>query len=438
MFVRELDGDIVRICAAAIVERGGERMKAAFGFIAVVALAVSAAAEDWPTYGHDNRRSHVSSESLTAPLVESWVYQSPQPPQPAWTAPAKWDAFAANDGLQSMRNFDPAFFVTAADEKVYFGSSVDNAAHCLDAKSGEEIWVAFADGPVRLPPTVQGDRAWFGADDGFVYCVDATNGEQVWRLRCAPEARLIPSNGKLISPWPVRTGVLVEDGAAYFASSLFPWESSYLVSVNSGTGRERYTEELENVTLQGALLASSGRLYAPQGRTLPLVFAMQTGSRAGDVPGTGGVWCILTEREELISGPQNQKEKEPVVKLTNPANRESILSISGSTRMIAAGDRIYFQQRGQLKATDRAKPNENLWAQRAPAPASLILAGGHLYLGGLDSVVMIDVETGEQVWSAEVKGRAYGLAAANGRLFVSTDHGCIYAFESNPGESGKN
>ncbi|MEM7014676.1 MAG: PQQ-binding-like beta-propeller repeat protein [Verrucomicrobiota bacterium] len=404
-------------------------MKIAAGLIAF-SFVISAAAEDWPTYGHDNRRSHVTSEVLTAPLVETWIYQSPQPPQPAWTAPAKWDAFAANDGLQSMRNFDPAFFVTASGDKVYFGSSVDNAAHCLHADSGEEIWVAFADGPVRLPPTIQGDRAWFGSDDGFVYCVNSENGEEVWRQRCAPESRLIPSNGKLISPWPVRTGVLVEGNAAYFASSLFPWEKSYLVSVGAGTGSQRYTEELENVTLQGALLASSGRLYAPQGRSLPLVFAMETGSRAGDVPGTGGVWCILTEREELISGPQNQKDKEPVVKLTNPASRESILSISGATRMIAAGNRIYFHQRGQLKAVDRERPNENLWAQKAPAPASLILAGEHLYLGGLDSVAMIDAESGNQLWNAEIKGRAYGLAVANGRLFVSTDHGFIYAFEA--------
>ena len=46
-------------------------------------LAVSAgqvSADDWPTYGHDNRRSHVTGESLVLPLTEAWVRRSPKPP----------------------------------------------------------------------------------------------------------------------------------------------------------------------------------------------------------------------------------------------------------------------------------------------------------------------------------------------------------------------
>ena len=140
-----------------------------------------AGAEDWPTYAHDNRRSHTTSETLTLPLKEGWIYKSPNLPQTAWTGPAKWDAYAGNDGLQSMRNFDPAFFVTAANGSIYFGYSVDHAVHCLDASSGEEKWVAFAGGAVRLPPTLVGGRAYFGADDGYAYCVDSSSGEEVWK-----------------------------------------------------------------------------------------------------------------------------------------------------------------------------------------------------------------------------------------------------------------
>ena len=31
----------------------------------------------------------------------------------AWTGPAKWDSYANLRRLESMRNFDPAFFVVA-------------------------------------------------------------------------------------------------------------------------------------------------------------------------------------------------------------------------------------------------------------------------------------------------------------------------------------
>lgn len=386
------------------------------------------AAADWPTYGHDNRRSHVTTESLEFPLEEIWIRRSPIPPQTAWTGPAKWDAFASNDGLQSMRNFDPVFFVTAAADRVYFGSSVDDAAHCLDAETGEEIWVAFADSAVRLPPTIADGKAWFGADDGLVYCVSADDGTEIWRYRAVENPKMIPSNGKLISPWPIRTGVMIESGVAWFGSSLFPWESSFLCAVDAKTGEPRFVEEQSKVTLQGALLASAERIYAPQGRAQPLVFAKKSGVRVGEVTGSGGVWCILTEHEELISMPKNQKEKEETVKLTVPGQKESILSIPAASRMIASGERIFVHQRGALKALDRNSPKQPLWTSSCPAPAALILAGEHIFLGGDGIVSAFEAETGKPVWSAEIPGRVYGLAVANGRLFASTDHGHIVAF----------
>lgn len=70
-------------------------------------LTTTASAQSWPTYRHDNRRSGVTQRSLPSSLVQQWVRRSSQPPQAAWTGPAKWDAWAANSGLQSMRNFDP-------------------------------------------------------------------------------------------------------------------------------------------------------------------------------------------------------------------------------------------------------------------------------------------------------------------------------------------
>ena len=463
--------------------------------IAILAVsAVSAAANDWSTYGHDNRRSHVTSESLGLPLVASWVYRSPSPPQTAWTGPAKWDAYASNEGLQSMRNFDPAFFVSVAGERVFFGSSVDNAAHCLDAKTGEEQWLAFADGAVRLPPTWHDGKAYFGADDGCAYCVEAETGKLVWRFRAVDEAKMIPSNGKLISPWPVRTGVLIdqagEQSTAFFGASLFPWQPSHLCAVDAVSGEKVFMETQSGITLQGAMLASSSRLFAPQGRSVPLVYAKATGSPLGQVGGSGGVFCILTEEELLISMPNSQKSKEEVVQVTNTQSpgTQSMLSIAGADRMLVHGKWAYFHQRGQLKAIDRfaameahaavtaqvaklkktqgevaalkksAQPEtvatrigelersipameetvKQLEAKRGEAevwrtpgkaiPSALILAGDYLFLGGDGVVSAVAAATGEEQWTAAVEGRVYGLAVANGHLFVSTDRGGIYAF----------
>ena len=443
--------------------------------------SLCADAGDWPTYARDNRRSHTTPETLTLPLKEAWVYRSPNLPQTAWTGPAKWDAYAGNDGLQSMRNFDPAFFVTAAGGHVYFGSSADDAAHCLDAASGTEKWVAFADAAVRLPPTIAGGRAYFGSDDGYAYCVDAITGKLIWRYSPAPDAKRIPSNNKLISPWPIRTGILVEDGRAFFAASLFPWKKSYLCALDADSGEKSFVAEEDDLTLQGALLTSPEKLYAPQGRAAPIVFARDSGSRIGSVPGTGGVFCILTEDEQLIAMPPNQKARSSVIRVAStPGTSNPVLSITGTERLLVVGTRAYFHQGKELVALDRLRAAEaqtalsmtprnlkalkkqitpqatpeqiaslktqireleeavprwkaqaeaaELWRQKHPIPSAMIAAGPHLITGGENLVSIIDAKSGKPLWTAPANGRVYGLAVAGGRLFASTDRGHIHAF----------
>lgn len=470
--------------------------------------AIVTHAEDWPAFQHDNRRSGVTTEQLPMPLREAWHYASPVPPQTAWTAPAKWDAFSANKGLQSMRNFDPAFYVTAAGDRVYFGSSVTNATHCLDAATGEQRWAFVTGSAVRLPPTIDrdSDRVWFGSDDGYIYCVGATAGELLWKHTPVTNPRWIPSNGKLISPWPVRTGVLVQEGVAYYGASLVPWDTSYLVAVGVRDGSPRFVREQQGLTLQGALLASAAHLYAPQGRSAPIQFAISDGSELGALGGSGGVYCILTDDDKFIAGPESQKEAGDVVRVSDATGRQSILSISGSNRILVSGKWAYLHEGRAIKALDLGRhfalqEEKNALSERmnahsksaealrkqlkqgqgqeqgqgqgpAPAPAlalerelagieaalesgrerlakltaeqaqcyqwtvanpsipfGFMLAGDTLFIGGDDLVTACDARTGKSLWEAPVSGRAYGLAAANGRLFVSTDRGFIHCFQ---------
>ena len=53
-----------------------------------------AAAEDWSTYRHDNRRSGVTKESPVFPLKLKWKKLSNIAPMMAWSGPAKWDAYS--------------------------------------------------------------------------------------------------------------------------------------------------------------------------------------------------------------------------------------------------------------------------------------------------------------------------------------------------------
>ena len=69
-----------------------------------------------------------------------------------------------------------------------------------------------------------------------------------------------------------------------------------------------------------------------------------------------------------------------------------------------------------------------LWGVDTSAPYDLILAGDILFHGGLNEVTAFDSINGNEVWSADIKGKAYGLAFSHGTLLVSTTLGHIYAF----------
>ena len=450
--------------------------------ILLLVTTLNLQAEDWPTYRHDNRRSGVSSEQLTTELKKAWTYKSPAPPQTAWSGPAKWDAFSGNKDLQSMRNFDPAFFVTTAGQDVYFGSSVDNAVHCIDARTGKERWVFFTDSAVRFPPTAANGKLYFGSDDGFAYCIDAKTADEIWRHRPLVDKRHTPSNGKLISLWPCRTGVLVQGKRAYFAASMLPWEASYLCAVDALTGKPEgsgcFEAKQTKVTLQGALLASSDSLYVPQGRAAPLVFDKATGKSRGSIPNAGGTYCLLTEDDQLISGPKNQKGKDQLLQVADGTKRNHLLTFQGTNRMLVNKGFAYLHQGESLTVLDRVpyaarqaekrqllgkqasiakqlksrKNDQTLKAEHAELgkqvqritaelpkffkwkipckhPIGFAMGGNSLYVGGNGIVQAYDATNGEALWSAKIEGRGYGLAISNGRLLVSTDKGYIHCFE---------
>ena len=58
----------------------------------------------------------------------------------------------------------------------------------------------------------------------------------------------------------------------------------------------------------------------------------------------------------------------------------------------------------------------------------MILAGDVLFAGGTNKVIAYSTTNGNELWRRAVDGRARGLAAADGRLFVSTDTGSILMF----------
>jgi outer membrane protein assembly factor BamB len=463
---------------------GRQNMKKTIVLI-IACLTVQTLAQDWPTYRHDNQRSGTTDASLTLPLNRAWQYVSPAPPQRAWAGPAKWDAFAGLADQRSMRDFDPAFYVTSAHDKVFFGSSVDDSVHCLDLATGDHVWQFRTDGPVRIPPSLYNGRSYFGSDDGGVYCVDARTGNLVWTYRGVENKKLIAFNGKLISQWPCRSGVLVQDNKAFFTLSLLPWAPSYVCALKADDATVIYKKEHQALTAQAAMLASATRLYMPQGRQRPVVCDVATGRLMGGFgnAGQGGTFALLTPENKLVHGVGQTHSSGGELRGFNADTRDQIATFPSATCMVIKGGKAWFCSAKELIALDRGRYmalqtqiavnnkqlgainarlkklkdqtndetntlNQNkldltvknkdlatqaqscfMWKNNVGVLNTLICAGDILFAGAENKVMAYSSKDGKQVWEADVEGKVYGLAIANRSLLVSTDTGSIICFK---------
>jgi len=451
----------------------------------VFVLCCSFAFADWPTYQYDASRSGSTTESAPKDPKHAWTYKSPTPPVPAWDEPALWDGYSKVYDLKNRQVFDKVFHVVEAKGRVYFGSSVDEQVHCLDTKTGDTVWTYYTEGPVRLAPTLHNDRLYVGSDDGFVYCLNAENGELIWKKSPGPQTRRVSGNGRVVSPWAIRTGIVIESDTVYCGAGVIPSEGVFVVAMDAETGEQKWKSEMKDLPAQGYMLASKKRLYVVTGRDTPIVLDVKDGKRLHKVKGgTGGTYALLTG-DTLLYGPSKTGDVAMV------GEKQDVLASFQGNHMIVAQPLSYLQSKNELSSLDRGEyvkvygernqagklksaaernlkkakeelkkeeKNEELktkvatltkeveaatkefkqlgddlkaclkWRTKCQVPFSLILADGVLIGGGDGEVIAIDAKTGDELWQRDVPGKAYGLAVSDGTLFVSTDSGTIHCF----------
>jgi outer membrane protein assembly factor BamB len=452
-------------------------------------LAGIACADDWPTYLHNNSRTGATAEGLRTPLKVAWIYSSPSVPQVAWPG-AKGREFEGKQVGDRMV-FDESYAVAAAGGRAYFGSSVDHQLYCVDVASGKTEWTFPAGASIRLAPTVWNKKVYFGSDDGYAYCVEAANGKLVWKIRPSLEDSWLLGRGEMISRWPVRTGVMVDGGIAFFGAGIFPHEDIYLYAVNADDGsviwkRDNISEAdagRNELSPQGYLLAGETYLFVPSGRSLPAAIDRKSGAWAfkptpshkregGGV--IGGTRALLSHGQLFASGVNHvlaMSEKsgqtgfgwftgrQMVVsgKWGYLANNERLVKIDLEEYAVASRDRqtmraplneLYRSLRladDTSRAAAQAKfdalkekmdVTESagvLWQTRNALGSSLVVTGNLVVAGGNGRVAAFDEQTGEEVWGAAVDGDASNLSVAGGRLFVSTGEGKVYCFAPEAG-----
>jgi outer membrane protein assembly factor BamB len=454
----------------------------------VLLLPVAALAGDWPQYRFDAQRTAASPDPLATQLHLQWTRDLPAP-RPAFPQEVRLrydgsyepvvlgstmfvpsmvtDSLTALDtqtGAERWTFFagGPVRFAPVAwRDKVYFVSD-DGYLYCIDAATGTQRW------RFRGLPAAVKDRTLLG------------NGRLIslWPARGGPvlsegvvyfAAGLWPADGVFIHALDADSGRVVWSNS----------DSHRIPKANMDHGIAQYA----GLTPQGYLAIVDGKLVVPCGAQLPAFLDLKTGKLDTYCMGWGGriglpkgSWFVagtgsllshsgdlydigLHNRERFRNSRGNVDFKSMLYpggfqRVQIDRNNQRAL---GQFRMpVFTPDTMLVNDNGivaydlssaelqdrNLSEVPAHRRNDHFPDRREMDFAAkwrlasnrrvYIKSGECLYVGGPGVVEAIQVPAGDAsprvVWQAAIQGVPHNMLSGNGKLFVVTREGRIYAF----------
>lgn len=84
----------------------------------------------------------------------------------------------------------------AVTDKYVILGGYDKELHCLDRKTGNQVWSFKTRARIESSPVVVGERVLFGSGDGNVYAVTLNGGKETWKHRCGHSITASPAVGE--------------------------------------------------------------------------------------------------------------------------------------------------------------------------------------------------------------------------------------------------
>jgi outer membrane protein assembly factor BamB len=366
--------------------------------------------------------------------------------------------------------------VVVAENKVFVPVIDEHRVVALDCSTGEPLWDFTTGGRVDTPPAIHKGMALFGSADGWAYCLRCWDGELIWARRVAPRDRLIGAMGQLESAWPVHGSILVDNTPTGTIAYLAAGRSSYLdggihfYAMRPETGevlqhRVEYSGDPETDKMPAGDASNVRGMLADilvgNGTTVWMrrhqVFG-QSKDRQQHVFATGGfrddTWFNRTTWSVA-----NANHAQLLVFDENAAYGIEAFQSTARARPFTAGAKGYRLFAKTLKGSKpqrssgrkkRGTPTRTfLWSTHIPVRGNaMALAGDVLFVAGTPDIidpadplaafegrkggVLCAISAGDGGKLSEYKLESPpvldGVAAANGRLYVSQADGSVICF----------
>jgi outer membrane protein assembly factor BamB len=409
--------------------------------VSVIILAVispPAIAEDWPTFRHDRQFTASTSERLALPLEPIWVFRSRQSQHP----PSMREKGTVEFSPERARYELP---ISAAGDSLFFTSAADGRIVCLEASTAKVRWEFIAEGSVNRVPTYYEGKIYAGSDDGHVYCLDAKTGKRVWSYKAAPANRWLFSYNQLSSVWTVRTNIVVEKGVAYFGCGTFPHDGTFIMALDANTGRLLWKNDTHSETSFRWVLSPNGNIYAtdenlyipndvkPFRLALFHSFKRVDGRHDGSDPQSPGFGQQIRTIPGAIKGDKRYlgNSMQKITEEVDPNSKQKKVTFSPGWKIETPG---WSLDAGSIEGYPPARGaplvhNPDLCAVIATEGAAISIRykkqENQQTIGKVSAHGTAD---GKELWTSEIGEWPNEVIAANGRVYVSTRDGTIYAY----------
>jgi hypothetical protein len=277
-----------------------------------------------------------------------------------------------------------------------------------------------------------------------------------------------------MSTWPVGSGVLIEDGTAYFAAGIVNYDGTYIYALDAKTGRIKWQnnhsghldpQARTGVSVQGHMLSHDGKLYLAGGNAVSPAVYDKTDGRCLNDPGPLEAYASRSPRgwELSLVGDEVFVFGQPYY--GHPEYDVTTKSVFDKVFLMFSGDRLVVWSSNQrfyggtvrkeilcfqnldkrfLEETmsepdngfrlpwwEFSIPDDPSWSHRRDDCNAIAVCSNAVVIAGESEVVALNIEDGEMLWRQPIPAEPvpWGLAVdAQGRVIISLVDGSVVCF----------